>query len=269
MDSKKKLFRSTLWMLAGGALILGLLWWQQPAGVIRPVQVVSQTVLKPFEQVASAGAYSVKSLFSFFTSVRSLKEENARLERERLHLTADNARLQTFEKENEELRKNAELLPRDRYSFLAAEIIARDGSGQNNSALINKGSEQGVREGMAAVVEAGVLIGKVTEVFPTSARVTFITSQGSIVNVETATDQIKGVAEGDHGISARLNMVQQGQLLHDGDVLVTSGLGGALPQGLLVGSIDTIRLSEDKLFQQAHIELPVEPSALHFLYLTR
>lgn len=269
MDSQKHFFRSTSFLFLGVLVVIGFLWWRQPRVLVRPVQVLGQTALKPLEQVTSAGAYSLKSFFSFFSSIRSLKEENTRLEKERLQLLGDNAHLRTLEDENNELRKSLDLLPRDKYTFLATEIISKDDSGQGNSVIIDKGSDQGVREGMAAVAEAGVLIGKVTEVFPTSARIVFITSRGSVVNVETVQNQAKGVAEGDHGIGTQLNMVQQGQQLNDSDILVTSGLGGILPKGLLVGTIDDIKLSDDKLFQQAHIQMPVDPETLHFLYLIR
>jgi len=63
------------------------------------------------------------------------------------------------------------------------------------------------------------------------------------------------------------DMVQQSENLKNGDTLVTSGLGQKTPKGLLIGTIQDARLTDDKLFQRATISSPVRFDHLRYLFV--
>lgn len=264
---QKNFWKSKLFIVLVVLALFALLAIKNPYGLFAPLRSVGQTILSPFQHAGSAMGYALRSSASIFGGVTQLKQENRELQKKNLELMAQNAALEQLGTENKELRRNLELLPQKDTALIAASVIAKDPSGLQNFLTLDKGNDQGVRKGMAVVVEAGVLVGRVSEVFSDTATVTLVTNQDSVVNVETSKSAIRGVARGEHGLNMKLDMVEQGKELAVGDGVVTSGLGGEYPRGLLLGSISHIGFSEDKLFQQATISSPVRIASLRFVFL--
>ncbi len=264
---QKNFWKSKLFIVLVVLAFFTLFAFKSPSGFFAPVQSVGQALMSPFQHIGSAFGYGLRSLTGIFEGVTALKNENRELQKKNLELLAQNAALEQLGNENKELRRNLELLPKEEKTLIAASVIARDPSGLQNFFTLDKGSDQGVREGMAVVVEAGVLIGRVTKVFSDTSIVTLITNQESVVNVETSKSAVRGVARGEHGLNVKLDMVEQGKELAVGDGVVTSGLGGEYPRGLLIGTVSHIGFSDDKLFQQATISSPVRISSLRFVFL--
>ncbi len=260
-------WKSKLFLVLVVLVIFIFLAAKNPWGLFHPLQAIGHTVVSPFQHVGSSFGYSLRSFAGFFEGVTALKNENRELQKKNLELMAQKAALEQLGTENQELRRNLDLLPQAKHQFIAASVIAKDPSGLQNFLTLDKGDDQGVREGMAVVVEADVLVGRVTEVFSDTATVTLVTNQNSVVNVETSKTGVRGVARGEHGLNMKLDMVEQGKELTVGDGVVTSGLGGEYPRGLLLGTIANVGFSEDKLFQQATITSPVRIASLRFVFL--
>lgn len=267
--NEKNFWKSKVFIVLVVLVCFIFLTLKNPAGFFSPLQSLGQAIFTPVQHVGSALGYSLGSFTDIFEGIDRLKEESRELQKKNLELLSKNAELEQLGAENAELRRNLELLPKGERQFIAASVIAKDPSGLQNFITLDKGSDDGLREGMAVVVETGVLVGKVANVFKNSATVTLITNQENVVNVETSKTAIRGVAKGEHGINITLDMVEQGKELHDGDTVVTSGLGGVYPRGLLLGTLSNIRFSEDKLFQRATISSPVRMSNLRFVFLIR
>lgn len=96
-------------------------------------------------------------------------------------------------------------------------------------------------------------MGKISEVFPAVAKAVLITDPSSTVNAEVQDSGAKGIVKGEYGLGLKMDMVSQAEVINEQDIVMTSGLGGEMPRGLLVGKIDKVFQSEDKLFQQAAI----------------
>lgn len=269
MGERRTLFkRKLVWAVIFALCLAGLAWWQPPL-VARPVQGIFQTVAWPFQKVLAPVAFGTRSLFQFFGNIAELKGNNENLERERRALLAENARLKELVKEDEELRRSFDLLPRDRFDVVAARVIGRDQGILSTTVEIDRGSLQGIERDMPVIVEAGVLVGRVTDVFPQSARVMLLTHPESVVNATTNDTGARGIVRGEHGLGAVFDMVQQNETLRAGDTVVTSGLGARTPKGLLVGRIENVRLGEDQLFQRAVITSPVDLQSLQFLFVIK
>lgn len=252
------------------ALVTGVLAFFlvfQPTFLNVPVRVVASTVLWPIQRFFSPVAFEIRDLTSFFGSIGDLKRANESLEKERVSLLAENAKLRDLGKENEELRRSLELLPRDRYDVIGATVIGRDVSGMGSWLQINQGSNQGIKRGMAVIVEAGVLVGRVEEVYLHSARIMLLSNPESIVNAITVDTDAQGVVKGEHGLGIIYDMVLQADVLKNGDTVVTSGLGETAPKGLLVGTIQDVRLTDDKLFQRATLSSPVRSDRLRYVFV--
>ncbi len=247
--------------------LLSAVFFLRPHFLMKPLGAVATTVSWPIEQFFSAVAFRFKDVGSFLFSVGNLKSENERLVRENLGLLSENARFGDVEKENHELRQELELLPRQNFQLRAAEVIGRDVSGLGNWIEVNVGSLDGLSSGMAVIVEKGVLVGRVTEVFPKSARVMLLSNPESLISGVTLVGGAQGIVKGEHGLGMLFDMVLQDDVLKTSDTLVTSGLGGELPKGLLIGTLQDTRLSSDHLFQQASVASPLHFDALRYVFI--
>lgn len=251
-------------------LVFGVIWMALvfgPAWFIAPVRTTLMTVTAPFQKIFSVTAFELADIARFFASIGELKNENERLEKERLQLLVEVAKLSDVSKENDELRRELGLVPRDRYTLKSAEIIGRDVTGLGNWLSINVGSLDGIQKGMPVIVDAGVLIGRVAEVFPTNARVMLLSNPESIINGIALDTNARGIVKGEYGLGLLFDMVLQSDTLTSGDTVVTSGLGGDMPKGLLIGTLQETRLSQDHLFQQASLLSPVRFDRLRYVFV--
>jgi len=262
--SHSKFFRA----IAVLAVLFALAWWDpSPFGTF--LRGTFHTVFLPVEKVFASVSFGFRDLREFLSSIGDLKRENERLAEENVRLTAENAGLAFLRDENETLRKSIGLEIRKRFDLLSTEVVASGCEGERGFVVIDRGSMQGVQAGMSAVVGEGVLIGIVDEVYPASARVALVTNSESALGGVTAGNGTKGIVRGDRGLGISYGMVLQSDPLTQGDKVMTSGAGGTVPSGLLIGTVSSIRDSGDRLFREASILSPADFGKLRFLFLIR
>ncbi|MDI6778302.1 MAG: rod shape-determining protein MreC [Patescibacteria group bacterium] len=238
-------------------------------GADNPVKGVLLTIASPFLKTFRIFSGGVAGLFDFLGSIGNLKNENEKLTKENQKLLSENTRLKEIEKENEILREETKLAPKEKFDLEASFIIAQDPEGQGNRYLIDKGKNSGIGENMPVIVSSGILVGKVSEVFPNASRISLITDQNSVVNAEITDSGVKGIAKGTFGLGLMLDMISQADVINEGDKVITSGLGKEMPRGLLVGKIGQISQSPDRLFQQTTIISPVDFSDLRIVFVVK
>jgi len=145
--------------------------------------------------------------------------------------------------------------------YVASSVIGIDPSPFVSYVIIDHGSDDGIKYGMPVVTQQG-LVGKVDAVTATAARVQLITDSGSAVNVSLqnakTTGQVAGSVTGD----LTLQMVSSGATLIEGDLALTSGLGGMYPANIVVGQVLSPSQGENDLFQNATIQPVVDFSNL-------
>jgi rod shape-determining protein MreC len=122
---------------------------------------------------------------------------------------------------------------------------------------------------MPVIVSQGIIIGKVEETYANMAKVVLLTDSESVINVRDLETEAKGVVRGKFGLGLVLEMVSQDDTLNAGDSVITSGLGGDLPKGLLVGKIQEPQSSLDRIFQEAIVAAPVKYSNLDVVFVIK
>jgi rod shape-determining protein MreC len=252
-------------IVAIGALLVFL----NPKKIFNPVRALGAVAAYPFEKTFYFASERTRDTFGFLASIGNLKNENARLLEENNNLRAQVASLEEQKNENAVLRKQLKLAPRDKYDLAAAMVIGQDPTGSGSWLMIDKGAADGLRSGMPVIVSDGILVGKVGEVYPASSQILLLTDSGSSVNVFDLQTGSLGILEGAYGLGLAMNMVEQADALHAGDSVVTSGLGGLLPKGFLVGRIQQVGATPDKLFQQAIIAPAVRYSQLEVVFVVK
>ncbi len=242
----------TLILVAAGLLALSL------GGYLAPIQ---NLILRPISSIQSWVALRVASLRDFLTSPRdvaSLREEISRLEGEVARLQQEIIALREQTAEAEIL---AALLDYARASpessYKAARVIGRDVSPFLRSLIIDVGSDAGISRGMPVVTRRG-LAGRIIEVFPTVARVQLITDPESSVNVQLQLSRADGVLAAQLNGELWVDLIDQSTTITQGELVITSGLGGKYPAEIPVGQVISIHRRDYEVFQQAVIQSSVD-----------
>lgn len=253
----KKIPSRTLQSITIGLIILGVLVLAV-SGMLN--QIVGKTI-DPLISIQTWFASRAQAAVEFFTvprDVTTLREENAALQNQISQLQSEllDARQQLTETDIlYALLNYARVRPENQY--VAASVIGRDPSPFLKYIIINHGSDDGIQRGMPVVTQQG-LVGRVDAVTATAARVQLITDPGSIINVrleQAKTDaQVNGSVTGD----VTLEMVNPVITLQQGDLILTSGLGGAYPADILIGQVISTEKEENELFQGASVQPVVD-----------
>lgn len=236
-----------------------------PKNLFNPFQEIFSKASYGFQKFFSSTGNSVEGLFGFLGSISNLKEENENLIKENNYLSSELAKLQEEKKENEVLREQLKLSPRDNFELENAFIIGQDPQRLESWIMIDKGSLSGIAIGMPVIVSNGILVGKIEEVSRDVSKVALLTNSSSVINAIDLNTDAKGVVVGKYGLGLLLDLVAQTDVLDRGDDIITSGLGGDMPRGLLIGKIQEATFSSDKLFQQAIITPKIKYSNLRIV----
>ena len=208
------------------------------------------------------------ALQDFFTSPRdiaSLRQRNAELEGEVAELQAQVIQLQ---QELGDTQILAALLDFERArpenTYQPAAVIGRDPSPFLHYVIINRGSNDGILRGMPVVTYQG-LIGRVDAVIADAARVQLITDPASSVNVRLQNAETEASLVGSVSGDVTLDLIAQDINIQQGDLVLTSGLGGGYPPDLIVGQIVNVRSRDFDLFQQATVQPVVDFNRLEIV----
>jgi rod shape-determining protein MreC len=246
-----------------------LLIFFSPKKIIDPFRYFFVWATYPIQKTfATLGGGTAQALH-FLSSISDLKKENEKLVKENYVLSGKIASLESQKRENEDLRQELKLSPQEKFDLEGAFVIGQNPDNLGSWILVDKGKADGIKKGMPTIVFEGILIGKVDEVFQNSAKITLLSDANSLINAYDAETGAKGIVKGEYGLGLFLDMVDQSEALGLGETVATSGLGGNIPKGLLIGKIQEIKNSEDKLFQRALIIPSVKYSNLETVFIIK
>ncbi|NMB41730.1 MAG: rod shape-determining protein MreC [Firmicutes bacterium] len=204
-----------------------------------------------FSQLSMKTATFFQGIVDYERVLQENKELKTRLAAE------DNIRHQLLElqKENHRLREMLDFKVRTEYSLLPAEVIARDPSHWFETITINKGYADGVKKDMAVVTAQG-LVGNIMFVSKGSSQVLMLTDSrravGALVQRSREPGFI-GIVEGytEKTGYLRLTNLPPEANIQPGDTVISSGLGGIFPKGLVIGYVLETGKDQYGLLQQA------------------
>jgi len=249
------------------SIFFGWLVFLNPVGIINPIRNIFLDVLAPFKKIAYTLAAATEGVGEFIGSVGQLKVENMKLLNENQRLIGEKAMLADMKNENDDLRNQLNLLPRNQFNLLAATIISQDPNGMGNWLEIDKGSEDKISEGMPVIVAKGILVGRISDVTQRNSKVILLTNPKSVVSIATVETGAKGIVRGEYGLGLIFDMILQTDTVASGNEVITSGIGSQMPRGLYVGTVQNVHPSDDHLFQQAVIVSPIQISKLQFVFV--
>lgn len=250
-------------------LVILIIIFLNLGGIFSPVKKVLFLAISPFQKTFYLISRGISKRTDFIFSISELRKENESLLKENNSLAREVAELRDIRKENETLREQISLVPRKEFDTEAAFVIGQDPERLGSWLLIDKGSGSGINEGMPVIVSDGILVGKISEVYYSSAKVILLSDPSMVVNVADLETGARGIAKGDYGLGITMDLVEQTEKINRGDTIITSGLGGSIPRGFFIGKAQEMKLSEDKLFQQASIVPRVKYSKLDVVFVIK
>lgn len=228
--------------------------------VIKPVERFLLYISRPV--AGSFYNFSLKSREVFDNSQREddFLETIERLQKEVASLTVLKSSYQEVMDENRRLKNLLNFVNDNNFDLILASVVAKKSSDQEGKDLIiNKGSIDGLTNGLAVVNEQGILIGKIIEVKDSISKICLSINPGcefaaSIQN----SDRTQGIVSGNLGLTIKMGYIPQLEKVYKDDIVITSGLGGRIPRGLVVGKIIEVKSENNEVWQEAIIEAPLD-----------
>lgn len=219
-------------------------------------ETVLRKTLGPIQGVVQVISHRLKGAVAGIVELWDLRDENRFLREELGRRDFVYALLREIRAENTRLLKLIDLqetLPT--FETTAARVIAREPGNWYNTITINKGSRHGLGVNMPVITHRG-LVGRIMSLDNSQAEVLLLLDQRSSVGGMIQTTREPGVVKGFAGEKERLRLLYLPRDAHirTGESVVTSGLGGIFPKGLLIGSVADVKTEEYGLAQYAVIE---------------
>lgn len=250
------------------AVFAAMLVFANTKGYLSGVTKAAYNFSSPVGVFFSERANGVSRFFSGILTLGKLQAENGLLHDQVNRLQAEVAQLSEAKKENESLKKDLGFKKENNFTYEAAEVIAFDPALLRGTVLINKGAKSGLKVGMAAISE-GFLAGRIIEVSDTTAKVQLVTDPLSAIPATLQSSNTSGIVRGEIGFGMVLEKVPQGDPAKEGDTVITSGLGGEIPRGLIMGKIEKIESEKNSLFITANVRPSAELRSLYRLIIIK
>ncbi len=246
-------------LVVAAAFVLMIL---DTVGFLAPVEGVAQTALTPLTRTFTEIRTAANSFIQTARDLRTLRQRNSELEALIERLTVENLQLSEVATENERLRSFFQFAQTNpTYDFRGGQIIARvignSASPYVNTIQIDLGRSHGIKAGMPVVTDRGV-VGRVLNVFPQNSDLLLLGDPSSSINVMTQASRAPGSLRGRAGQLPIMDFIPPDVSVSPGEIVITSGLGGAFPKGLVVGQVVEVLRNDNLAFQQAVVRPTVD-----------
>src|SRR5258706_5224733 len=224
-----------------------------------PLAAVLMWFLRPLEIAAQGSANWVTGIRENYLTVSGFKSENEWLRRRIQSLEVERQRLLEAAATNVKLRQMLDFRSQLPSKPVTASIIANSASSWFQGCVLDKGSADGVLKDMAVVTPLGV-VGKVVSVTPRSAKVILLSDANSGTDVLIQRTRSRGIVSGSLESGVVLKYMKRSEDIQPGDRLITSGLDGVFPKGLMVGTVIKVNKQHLRLLQFVEVLPAVQSS---------
>lgn len=245
-------------------------------GSQNPISSASNNGIGWITRIISQPATLFENVASSISGLLNAYQENQVLKPQMSALFALQAQNEQLRLENEQLRQqlNVKATLAD-YEVIPATVISRSPDSWIDQLTINVGSNDGVKENMI-VVSNGAVAGKVVSVAPNSAKV-IILSNTSIEAISLSA-MIQDNANTIYGVVSQYDANQKMLKLSNIDIksnvqagqhVITSGLSGQAPKGLLIGTVESVSLDSSGLFKEATVRPAQDYLTIQYIFVIK
>lgn len=187
--------------------------------------------------------------------------DNLTLLEENRKLLNSIAGLRETQEENIRLRKLLQFEEKFNLRSIVARVIATGVSTEFRSIRLNRGESSGIRQNMAVVTDEGI-VGRILRTTLTTSDVVTILDPLSAVDAIVERSRARGVVEGLTDDSCQLRYVLRTDDIQPGDILISSGLGGIFPKGVVTGTVSKVNRKPYGISQEVEVRPSVDFSKL-------
>lgn len=228
-------------------LVLTFYLREGESGPIHTLRAGVTTITAPARMagnLVSAPFNAIGNIFGNLTASRATLDE---LEAENAELTARVAELAEYQATSERLEKLLDLQSTYNLQSTAARIIGQSSDAWSDTVTIDKGSLDGISVNMPVTNSTGV-IGQVIEVAPNASTVRLLTDEGSGVSAMIQDTRAQGMVQGQPDGTLRMDYVSVDADVKEGDIIITSGIGGVYPKGLPIGTVASVTKNSNDVY---------------------
>ena len=233
---------------------------------------IGNTLSRPVKSMMTSLVSSLERIYGYMYEYDRIVDENEQLKARVAELEEEYRDYTAVSQENERLKQLLGFT--STHSGMENEpatIISWNASNWSSKFTIGKGSNSGIELGDCVITENGYLVGQVTELGPTTATITTILDTSSSIGALVYSSSEVAVIEGDYKLSQQ-NKVKLAYLPDDatiatGDTIITSGMGGNFPQGLVIGYVSDVYQTGSGLADYAAVEPAADIAGLTNVYI--
>jgi rod shape-determining protein MreC len=226
-----------------------------------------QSLVSPLQYIANTPKLLMTWGSANLITRQQLMTENDQLREQQLFFHEQTMELDIVRQENERLRLLLASPVRGETKKVFAEILSVDSDPYSLQVVINRGANDGVVEGQPVIDEKGV-VGQILHVGASSSRVLLISDISHAVPVRVQRNGLRLIASGSGRVDRLVhNFVTKSDDVKEGDLLVTSGLGGKYPEGYPVSRVTSVRADESREFARIYSRPVAEIDRLRYMLL--
>ncbi len=227
----------------------------------------------PLQNAGSNISRSLGRIYENINDIGRLQEE-LNVSRSRLaELENTMVSIEEVQRDNERLRRIlGERFEMENTEY--AQVVSKDPQNFFMTIVVDKGSANGIKVGMPVIGYSKGLkavVGKIIEVTPNYSKVLPLTDQNSQIGAMLDISRNAGILKGQsiRSTLCYLQFIDKSVQVEEGEVVVTSGMGGVFPKGYLIGRVFNIEKKNYGLFHDIYVEPTINLSSLEEVYIIK
>lgn len=226
--------------------------------------LVSKVILEiaaPVQNVFTSSVQSVSDAWYHYLLLVGIEEENRNLKKKIDDMKSQLVLYQEGYLEAQRLRGLLALQDGHDFHFVPARVVGREQVALSKTILINKGTVHGFKAGQPVMAAPG-LVGRVIDASWHAAKILPLIDENSNVDAIVQRTRIQGIIRGAGSRGCVLKYISKTQDVKEGDIIISSGIGGVFPKGVMIGQVSHVDMQEAGLFLRINVTPSIDFSKL-------
>ena len=219
-----------------------------------------------FRAVIVGGIGWMQSIFAWVPNPVALKSENEALRKLNLQLSIESGKYREAMVENARMRRMLELTQSTERPLIAADVVGRTTTELRNFATLDKGTNDGIEDGMAVITDAG-LAGIIIASSPEYSVVRLLLNRDTRVASRIYRTNADGVIKWEGEETLAMKDVPRLTDVRVDDLIITSEYSSRFPENIVIGRVVEVRDEENSLFRQITVQPAVDFNTLSQVFV--
>jgi len=206
----------------------------------------------PLTNMISSSFRGISEAWKRYVFLVGIEDENRRLKKEHASLTQEITQYREGYLEGMRLQKLLTLKEKANYPTVTARVIGRNQASIVKTILIDKGSSHGLKVDLPVMSDQGV-VGRIVETSPHVSKILLLIDENSNVDALVQESRIQGILQGAASRGCSLKYISKTETVSPGNIVLSSGLAGIFPKGLLLGAVTSVDKTDSGLFQKIDV----------------